>query len=260
MAILDPGPDDDAHLQRCSRRRAGERVAYIVVTHTHRDHSALAGRLAAATGAPSGRRAAACRRAPARRRASTPRMTSPTRRTRVLAEGESIAFGGHSADGARDARPRRQSPLLRLGRRSVQRRSRHGVVDLGRRAARRRRWATTWPRWRSCATARRRSIGPATAGRCAIPTVTCAASSPIAASARAAILARLEAGPATIREIVEKNYVGLAPRLKGAAALSTLAHLEDLIARGLAHARRRRAAGGGVREGETSASRGRHLA
>ena len=50
----------------------------------------------------------------------------------------------------------------------------------------------------------------------------------------AAILARLEAGPATISEIVEKNYVGLAPRLKGAAALSTLAHLEDLIARGLA--------------------------
>jgi glyoxylase-like metal-dependent hydrolase (beta-lactamase superfamily II) len=49
-----------------------------------------------------------------------------------------------------------------------------------------------------------------------------------------AILARLEAGPATIAEIVEKNYVGLAPKLKGAAALSTLAHLEDLIARGLA--------------------------
>src|SRR5205807_9906656 len=50
----------------------------------------------------------------------------------------------------------------------------------------------------------------------------------------AAILARLDAGPATIPEIVEKNYVGLAPNLKGAAALSTLAHLEDLLARGLA--------------------------
>ena len=49
-----------------------------------------------------------------------------------------------------------------------------------------------------------------------------------------AILARLEAGPATIAEIVEKNYVGLEPRLKGAAALSTLAHLEDLIGRELA--------------------------
>jgi glyoxylase-like metal-dependent hydrolase (beta-lactamase superfamily II) len=48
-----------------------------------------------------------------------------------------------------------------------------------------------------------------------------------------AILARLEAGPSTIPEIVEKNYVGLAAGLKGAAALSTLAHMEDLIARGL---------------------------
>jgi glyoxylase-like metal-dependent hydrolase (beta-lactamase superfamily II) len=49
-----------------------------------------------------------------------------------------------------------------------------------------------------------------------------------------AILARLEAGPSTIAEIVEKNYVGLAPGLKRAAGLSTLAHLEDLLARGLA--------------------------
>ncbi len=49
-----------------------------------------------------------------------------------------------------------------------------------------------------------------------------------------AIVARLRSGPSTIAEIVEKNYVGLAPKLKGAAALSTLAHLEDLIARGLA--------------------------
>jgi hypothetical protein len=38
----------------------------------------------------------------------------------------------------------------------------------------------------------------------------------------------------TIAAIVERNYAGLQPRLKGAAALSTLAHLEDLLARGLA--------------------------
>ena len=49
----------------------------------------------------------------------------------------------------------------------------------------------------------------------------------------AAILARLEAGPATIPEIVQQVYVGLDPRLVGAAGLSTLAHLEDLTARGL---------------------------
>ena len=49
----------------------------------------------------------------------------------------------------------------------------------------------------------------------------------------AAILARLERGAATIAEIVEAAYVGLDPKLTGAASLSTLAHLEDLIGRGL---------------------------
>jgi hypothetical protein len=33
---------------------------------------------------------------------------------------------------------------------------------------------------------------------------------------------------------VERVYAGLAPELRGAAALSTLAHLDDLVARGLA--------------------------
>jgi glyoxylase-like metal-dependent hydrolase (beta-lactamase superfamily II) len=50
----------------------------------------------------------------------------------------------------------------------------------------------------------------------------------------ASILARLAEGPTTVSEIVERNYAGLQPKLKGAAALSTLAHLEDLLARGLA--------------------------
>ena len=52
VAIIDPGPNDDAHLAALLAAVAGERVAYIFVTHTHRDHSSLAGRLRSATGAP----------------------------------------------------------------------------------------------------------------------------------------------------------------------------------------------------------------
>jgi glyoxylase-like metal-dependent hydrolase (beta-lactamase superfamily II) len=48
-----------------------------------------------------------------------------------------------------------------------------------------------------------------------------------------AILARIEAGDRTISEIVAAVYVGLDPRLVGAARLSTLAHLQDLVARRL---------------------------
>ena len=38
MAILDPGPDDPAHSEALLAATAGERVAHIVVTHSHRDH------------------------------------------------------------------------------------------------------------------------------------------------------------------------------------------------------------------------------
>ena len=47
------------------------------------------------------------------------------------------------------------------------------------------------------------------------------------------ILHRLSKGEADIPTLVRAIYIGLDPRLAGAAALSTLAHLEDLTARGL---------------------------
>ena len=47
-----------------------------------------------------------------------------------------------------------------------------------------------------------------------------------------AIVERLKAGDRTIPEIVRAIYAGTDPRLHGAAGLSVLAHLEDLVARG----------------------------
>lgn len=53
VAVLDPGPDDDAHLDAIrTALDPGERVEAVLVTHAHLDHSALAPRLARATGAP----------------------------------------------------------------------------------------------------------------------------------------------------------------------------------------------------------------
>lgn len=52
LAVIDPGPDDDAHLVALIEAIGGRPVSAIVVTHTHRDHSPLAGRLREATGAP----------------------------------------------------------------------------------------------------------------------------------------------------------------------------------------------------------------
>ena len=50
IAVLDPGPDDPAHLERL--RAAAPGLRFVFVTHTHRDHSCGARALAAAAGAP----------------------------------------------------------------------------------------------------------------------------------------------------------------------------------------------------------------
>ena len=51
VAVIDPGPDDPAHLAAILAAVAGEKVIAIPITHHHSDHSPLAAALKAATGA-----------------------------------------------------------------------------------------------------------------------------------------------------------------------------------------------------------------
>ncbi len=51
VAIIDPGPDDEAHIAALLDAVRGETVTHIFVTHTHRDHSPAVARVKAATGA-----------------------------------------------------------------------------------------------------------------------------------------------------------------------------------------------------------------
>ncbi len=51
VAVMDPGPLDDAHLDALVAALDGETVSHILITHTHRDHSPLAAKLKQLTGA-----------------------------------------------------------------------------------------------------------------------------------------------------------------------------------------------------------------
>lgn len=52
LAVIDPGPDEPAHLDALTAAIAGRPVVAILCTHTHHDHSPAARPLADRTGAP----------------------------------------------------------------------------------------------------------------------------------------------------------------------------------------------------------------
>ncbi len=45
VAVIDPGPEDEAHFEALIAALSGRSVSHIFVSHTHRDHSPLARRL-----------------------------------------------------------------------------------------------------------------------------------------------------------------------------------------------------------------------
>lgn len=51
LVIIDPGPNDDAHLKALINAINGRNVSHILITHPHSDHSPLAAQLSKITGA-----------------------------------------------------------------------------------------------------------------------------------------------------------------------------------------------------------------
>jgi len=88
LAVIDPGPDDPAHLGALVAAIGGAKVLAICCTHTHRDHSPAAAPLAALTGAPI----IGC--APLVLESDAPRVDAPFDKSyapdRVLADGEAL--------------------------------------------------------------------------------------------------------------------------------------------------------------------------
>ena len=92
LAVIDPGPDDPAHLAALTAAIGEAPVLAICCTHTHRDHSPAAAPLAALTGAPIIGCAALVIESDA------PRVDAPFDKfyapDRVLADGESLSGPG----------------------------------------------------------------------------------------------------------------------------------------------------------------------
>lgn len=86
LTVLDPGPEDERHLAAIleSAAEAAGTIRTVLVTHTHRDHSPLAAKLAARTGAQI-----IGRPAPADGRQDEGFLAG-----RVPADGEHLSLGG----------------------------------------------------------------------------------------------------------------------------------------------------------------------
>jgi glyoxylase-like metal-dependent hydrolase (beta-lactamase superfamily II) len=92
VAVIDPGPDDPAHIDAIIEAVGGRKIVAIMCTHTHRDHSPAAAPLANRTGALIvGCAPLALETVGPRADASFDGNYSPDR---VLKDGESIGLDG----------------------------------------------------------------------------------------------------------------------------------------------------------------------
>ena len=231
VAVIDPGPDDPAHVQALLAALEGERIAAILCTHTHRDHSPATRPLAAATGAPI----VGC--APlavdAEGVASDESFDREYRPDRVLGDDESVSGSGWTLEAV--ATPGHTSNHLCFALPET------GALFSGDHVMG---WSTSivaTPDGDMGAYMRSLDKLLTRDDRVYYPTHGPEIADPHAHVRRliahrqareAQVLARLDAGSARVEAMVPAMYQDVDPRLHPAAALSVLAHLTDLEQRG----------------------------
>ncbi len=233
VAIIDPGPADEAHVAALLAAIAGERVSHIVVTHSHRDHAPGARILKERTGAPI-----AGARAHAPRGGAAPGLDASHDLAYApdfaLADGERIDGRGFTLESVATPGHAANHLCFALLEENALFSGDHVMA-----------WSTSIVAPPDGAMAdymasldklRRRDEAiywPGHGGPVREPQRYVRALAHHRRQREASILARLEAGDTEIPDIVARVYAGLSPALTRAASLSTLAHLEDLAARGL---------------------------
>src|ERR1700724_473868 len=237
VAIIDRGPDDARHIAALLDAVRNETVTHIMVTHTHRDHSPNTARIKAATGATvyaeGPHRASRPRYESAKisSESGAARAFSPDIEVRAgeMIEGsgwalQAVATPGHTANHLAFAWQNRKSLFVGdhvMGwSTSIVAPPDGSMIDYMASLERLERRAEDLyfaghgpeipegPRYVRFLTRHRKAR-------------------------EASILHRLAKGDADIPTMVRAIYIGLDPRLTTAAGYSVLAHLEDLVARGV---------------------------
>lgn len=236
VCVIDPGPEDEAHFRALMAALAGREVTHIAVSHTHKDHSPLARRLKAATGA-------------------TIVAEGPYRPARPLHDGEANPFAESSdldfvpdialAEGDRvEGDGWRLTAILTPGHttnhvafafedRGIVFSADHVMA-----------WATSivappdGAMSDYMASLERllmrddRVYFPGHGGPVKDPAAFLRGLRTHRRMRERAVLERIRAGDRLIADMVRAIYASTDPRLHGAAALSVLAHLEDLVEKG----------------------------
>jgi glyoxylase-like metal-dependent hydrolase (beta-lactamase superfamily II) len=237
VAIVDPGPDDPAHIHALLDAVRDETVTHIFVTHTHRDHSPAVPALQAATGATVYAEGPHRAARPLHIGEHNPLDGSADRDFRpdvALKDGALVSGDGWTVEAVATPGHTANHMAYALKQKNVLFSGDHVMA-----------WSTS-------------IVAPPDGAMSDYmvsleklskrnETVYLPGHGPAIKDAprfvnyyilhrkarEASILHRLAKGETDIPTIVRAIYIGIDPRLTGAAGLSVLAHLEDLVARGL---------------------------
>lgn len=236
VAVIDPGPEDEAHFNALMAALEGRELTHIVVSHTHRDHSPLAARLKQATGAVIVAEGAHRAARPLHKGENNPFAESSDTDfvpDIALADGESIIGDGWTLTALHTPGHTANHAAFALDGTGIVFSADHVMA-----------WATTivappdgamsdYMRSLDKLLMRQdRLFLPGHGGPVTEPSAFMRGLRAHRRMRETAILARIKAGDRSIADMVKVIYRNTDPRLHGAAALSVLAHLEDLIEKG----------------------------
>ncbi|WP_313617899.1 MBL fold metallo-hydrolase, partial [Rhizobium sp.] len=233
---IDPGPEDEAHFQALMAALDGREVTHIFVSHTHRDHSPLARRLKEATGALTV--------AEGPHRAARPLHvgeTNPFAESSDTAFAPDIALGdGQSLSGDGWALTALHTPGHTANHAAFALEGSGIVFSADHVMA----WATTivappdgamsdyMASLERLLTRDDRLFLPGHGGPITDPAAFMRGLRAHRRMREKAVLKRIKDGDRRIADMVKVIYASTDKRLHGAAALSVLAHIEDLIEKG----------------------------